>query len=93
VFPLVALFRRPVARWRDRTILGRGLLAGALSVLAYGIVLWAQARAPLAEVAAIRETSVIFAALIGMIFLKEHFGGRRVAAAVVIAAGIVLIST
>ena len=93
VFPLVALFRRPVARWRDRTVLGRGLLAGALSVLAYGIVLWAQARAPLAEVAAIRETSVIFAALIGMIFLRERFGARRVAAAVVIAVGIVLIST
>jgi drug/metabolite transporter (DMT)-like permease len=92
VFPLVALFRRPVARWRDRTVLGRGLLAGALSVLAYGIVLSAQARAPLAEVAAIRETSVIFAAVIGMIFLKEHFGARRVAAAVVIATGIVLIS-
>jgi drug/metabolite transporter (DMT)-like permease len=36
---------------------------------------------------------VIFAALIGMIFLKERFGTRRVAAAVVIAAGIVLIST
>ena len=93
VFPLVSLFRRPVARWRDRTVLGRGLLAGALSVLAYGIVLWAQARAPLAEVAAIRETSVIFAAMIGMIFLKERFGARRVAAAVVIATGIVLIST
>jgi len=92
VFPLVALFRRPVARWRDRTVLGRGLLAGALSVLAYGIVLWAQAQAPLAEVAAIRETSVIFAAVIGMIFLREHFGARRVAAAVVIATGILLIS-
>ena len=46
----------------------------------------------LAEVAAIRETSVIFAASIGMIFLKERFGARRVAAAVVIAVGIVLIS-
>ncbi len=93
VFPLAALVRRPVARWRDRVVLGRGLLAGALSVLAYGIVLWAQARAPLAEVAAIRETSVIFAAVIGMVFLKEGFGARRVAAAVVIATGIVLIST
>ena len=91
-FPLAALFRRPVASWRDLNVLVRGLLAGALSVLAYGIVLGAQARAPLAEVAAIRETSVIFAALIGMVFLKEHFGGRRIAAAVVIAAGIVLIS-
>jgi drug/metabolite transporter (DMT)-like permease len=92
VFPLMALFRRPLRQWRDTTVLCGGLLAGALSVVAYGIVLWAQSRAPLAEVAAIRETSVIFAALIGMIFLKEGFGPRRVAAAVVIAAGIVLIS-
>jgi drug/metabolite transporter (DMT)-like permease len=73
-------------------MVSRGLLAGTLLVVAYGTVLWAQSRAPLAEVAAIRETSVIFAALIGMIFLKEGFGPRRVAAAVVIAAGIVLIS-
>jgi drug/metabolite transporter (DMT)-like permease len=71
----------------------RGLLAGALSLVAYGIVLWAQARAPLAEVAAIRETSVVFAAVIGMKLFGERFGGRRVAAAVLVAAGIVLIST
>ena len=92
VFPVIALVRRPASRWRDRRLLGAGLLAGALSVVAYGIVLWAQSRAPLAEVAAIRETSVIFAALIGMVFLREGFGARRVAAAVVIAAGIVLIT-
>jgi drug/metabolite transporter (DMT)-like permease len=91
-FPVIAAFRRPASRWRDITVVGRGLLAGALSVVAYGIVLWAQSRAPLAEVAAIRETSVIFAALIGMIFFRERFGARRVAAAAVIATGIVLIS-
>jgi drug/metabolite transporter (DMT)-like permease len=91
-FPLIAIFRRPAARWRDTQVLSRGLLAGALSVLAYGIVLWAQSRAPLAEIAAIRETSVIFAALIGMVFLKERFGARRIAAAAVIATGIVLIT-
>ena len=71
--------------------MNRGILAGLLSMLAYGIVLWAQARAPLAEVAAIRETSVVFAALIGVAWLGEDFGRRRVAAAVVIATGIVLI--
>jgi drug/metabolite transporter (DMT)-like permease len=93
VFPVIAVLRRPVSRWRELPTVSRGLLAGALSVAAYGTVLWAQSRAPLAEVAAIRETSVIFAALIGMVFLKERFGTRRVAAAAVIAAGIVLIST
>ena len=92
VFPAFALTRRPLHQWWDRTLVSRGLLAGALSLLAYGIVLWAQSRAPLAEVAAIREISVVFAALIGLMFLKERFGPRRVAAAVVIAAGIVLIS-
>jgi drug/metabolite transporter (DMT)-like permease len=92
VFPLIALAQRPAARWRDRQAVSRGLLAGALSVIAYGTVLWAQSRAPLAVVAAIRETSVIFAALIGMVFFKERFGTWRVAAAAVIAAGIVLIA-
>jgi drug/metabolite transporter (DMT)-like permease len=92
VFPVIAVFRRPAALWRDTPAVSRGLLAGALSVVAYGIVLWAQAKAPLAEVAAIRETSVIFAALIGMAFLNERFGARRIAAAAVIATGIVLIT-
>jgi drug/metabolite transporter (DMT)-like permease len=92
VFPVVAVLRRPASQWRDWPVVSRGLLAGGLSLIAYGIVLWAQARAPLAEVAAIRETSVIFAAVIGMVVMNERFGVRRIAAAVVIAAGIVLIS-
>jgi len=88
---VVAAFRRPASKWRDATTIRCGLLAAALSVIAYAIVLWAQTRAPLAEVAAIRETSVVFAALIGLMVLGEDFGRRRVAAAVVIATGIVLI--
>jgi drug/metabolite transporter (DMT)-like permease len=88
---VVAAFRRPARQWRETSAIRYGVLAGALSVIAYGIVLWAQTRAPLAEVAAIRETSVVFAALIGFLVLREDFGRRRVAAAVVIATGIVLI--
>ncbi len=87
----VAAIRRPASVWRDITTMARGLLAGLLSLAAYGIVLWAQARAPLAEVAAIRETSVVFAAVIGVAAFGENLGRRRVAAAVVIATGIVLI--
>ena len=89
---VAAMVRRPASAWRDLSSATRGLLAGVLCVLAYGIVLWAQTRAPLAEVAAIRETSVVFAALIGVAALGEKFGRRRVAAAAVIATGIVLIS-
>jgi drug/metabolite transporter (DMT)-like permease len=92
VFPVIALFRRPASRFRDLPVLGRGLLAGALSLIAYGTVLRAQTRGPLAEVAAVRETSVVFAALIGMIFLHESFGLRRGSASALITVGIVLIA-
>jgi drug/metabolite transporter (DMT)-like permease len=93
VFVVVAAFRRPGLSWLTGPAAGQGLLAGALSLVAYGTVLWAQTRAPLAEVAAIRETGVVFAALIGMKLFSERFGTRRLAAALVVAAGIVLIST
>jgi drug/metabolite transporter (DMT)-like permease len=88
---IAAAVRRPVTAWRDGATIRRGTLAGVLSTAAYGIVLWAQTRAPLAEVAAIRETSVVFAAFIGVAALGEDFGRRRIVAAVVIATGIVLI--
>ncbi|HUA41707.1 MAG TPA: EamA family transporter [Streptosporangiaceae bacterium] len=89
---IAAAIRRPASAWRDRLTLQRGLIAGLLCVVAYGVVLWAQTKAPLAEVAAIRETSVVFGALIGLVVLGEDFGKRRIAAAAVIAAGILLIS-
>ncbi len=92
VFPVVAAFRRPAKSWLTGRAAGQGLLAGTLTLIAYGTVLWAQTRAPLAEVAAIRETSVVFAALLGMRLFAECFGMRRVAAAVLVATGILLIS-
>lgn len=66
----------------------RGLLAGAASIAAYGIVLWAMTRAPVAAVAALRETSVLFAALIGALWLRERFGVARIAGAASVVAGI-----
>lgn len=92
VLPVVAALRRPASVWKSVPNLGLGLLAGTLTVVAYAIVLWAQTQAPLAEVAALRETGVISAALIGTLLLKERFGVRRVAAAALVATGIVLIS-
>jgi drug/metabolite transporter (DMT)-like permease len=65
-----------------------GLIGGACSLAAYGIVLWAMTRAPIAAVAALRETSVLFAALIGSLWLKEGFGWRRLAGAASVVAGI-----
>ncbi|MFF2774952.1 EamA family transporter [Streptomyces sp. NPDC058052] len=66
----------------------RGLLGAALSVAAYALVLWAQTQAPLAPIAALRESSIIVGAAIGALFFKERFGGPRVAAAGLMVVGI-----
>ncbi|HEX9843614.1 MAG TPA: DMT family transporter [bacterium] len=64
------------------------LVAGSLSLLAYFVVVWALQRGAMAPIAALRETGVIFAALIGRLVLKEPFGARRVLAAVLVAVGV-----
>jgi len=66
----------------------RGLIGGACSLAAYGIVLWAMTQAPVAAVAALRETSVLFAALMGSLWLREGFGLPRLAGAVSVVLGI-----
>jgi drug/metabolite transporter (DMT)-like permease len=67
-----------------------GLACGAMSITAYWLVVWALTTAPMAQVAALRETSVVFAAILAALFLKEGFGAWRIAASCVVAAGIVL---
>jgi drug/metabolite transporter (DMT)-like permease len=66
----------------------RGMLGGACSLAAYGIVLFAMTRAPVAAVAALRETSVLFAALIGAVWLKERLGPMRLAGAASVVLGV-----
>ena len=91
--PMFALIRRrDVLLKQPRRILLSGLAAGALSVLAYGLVLWAQTRGALAPIAALRETSVIFGAIIGTLIFREPFGRSRVAATVLVVAGILLLN-
>jgi len=69
-----------------------GLLAGAVCGFGYAIVLWAYSRGTLAAIAALRETSVIFAALIGAALFGERFGARRILAAALVAAGAILLN-
>jgi len=71
----------------------RGVAGGLLAIVGYGIVLWAMSRGAMANVAALRETSVVFAALIGSRLLGEGFGGRRLAAALCVAVGVLLLQT
>jgi len=94
-----ALLLVPYALWRDgRGVLPamsrfwrRGLFGGVLQVIAYGIALWAMTLAPIAIVATLRETSVLFGALIAVVVLKEPLRAVRIGAAVLIVCGLVLI--
>lgn len=66
---------------------------GVLSVLAYGLVLYANTIAPLGAVSAVRESSVIIAALIGVILFRERPWGRRVVAAFIVGTGVFLLAS
>lgn len=70
------------ARWKP------GLIGAVLSMGAYVIAIWAMTKAPVAMVAALRETSVIIAAVIGATLLKEPLGVWRISGAALVAAGI-----
>ncbi|MFD7320762.1 EamA family transporter [Streptomyces sp. NPDC059875] len=87
--PAYALWtRRSALLAQLRPHAARGLFGAALSVCAYGLVLWAQTKAALAPIAALRESSIIVGAAIGAVFFKERFGGPRVAAAGLMVVGI-----
>jgi len=94
---LTAVLYAPIVfAWRGRAAAGAfirfwrsGVVGGVAAFLGYAIVIWAMTRAPIAVVAALRETSVVFAALIGVGLLGEPFRWPRAAAALVIAMGVV----
>ena len=89
-FALMVLHRRGFAvAWpyaRSRAPLA--LVGATASLGSYGIALWAMTRAPVATVAALRETSVLFAALLGTWLLKEAFTPRRALGTAAIVAGV-----
>jgi drug/metabolite transporter (DMT)-like permease len=72
------------ARWRY------GFAGGALSILSFGSALYAFTLMETAKVSALRETAVVFAAAMGSYVLGEGFGARRIAAAAILAAGLLL---
>ncbi|MGY0156302.1 EamA family transporter [Edwardsiella tarda] len=89
---LVWLWQRQGARtgYLIRSTWRRGLAGGAMSLLAYGIVIWAMTQAPIGIVAALRESSVLFALLLSARLLHEPLGRARVTAALVILCGVLL---
>ncbi len=97
VFLLTAVFMLATALvWRGRPALrslassGRAaLLGGAGTLGAYGLALWAMAQAPIALVAALRETSIVFGALISVVFLHEGLSRLRLVSVLLVCAGAV----
>jgi drug/metabolite transporter (DMT)-like permease len=90
VFVLLRRRARLVAILRTREGL-KGIAGGVTAMIGYGIVLWAMDHGAMASVAALRETSVVFAALIGTLLLGEAFGARRIVAAAGVALGVMLL--
>ena len=91
-FVAYAVATRGALAWRTwRSRFGGTLLSGALGVSSFGVFMWALGRAPVGPVSALRETSVLFAALIGALFLGEQPSWRRYVAATAIAAGIAVL--
>lgn len=80
-----ALGPQVIAAWKP------GALAGAVATAAYVIVIWASTLAPIALVSAIRETSMVFAALFGALFLGERFSWGRQFALAAMLLGVVLL--
>lgn len=68
-----------------------GLVGGLGSLASYGIALWAMTRAPVAVVAALRETSIFFGTAIAALVLRERLGARRIASVCAIALGAVVL--
>jgi drug/metabolite transporter (DMT)-like permease len=85
--------RRRQFRALVRRHLAPGVVGGTISFGAYAIVLWAQTSGKLAPVAALRESSIVFGALIGALFLGERLGWQRGALAAVVLVGVALLST
>lgn len=92
-YPLLVLWQRGAQGRREIAAYARrrwpvAALGGTASIGSYAIALWAMTRAPVASVAALRETSVLFATVLGTVMLKERFGWQRAIGAVVIVAGV-----
>ena len=99
LFVGIALVMVPYALYRDgrevvpatRLYWRRGLAGGALQFLSYGVAIWAMTVVPIAVVAALRETSVLFGAAIAVVVLKEPLRAIRIVAACMIVCGLILI--
>jgi drug/metabolite transporter (DMT)-like permease len=88
--PAVIALKGTAVLKADRKGWTLGMIAAAASFAAYAIAVWAMTKAPIALVGALRETSILFAVLIGWLFFKDRMDRTKIMAACLIVAGVVL---
>jgi drug/metabolite transporter (DMT)-like permease len=91
MLPVILFYIKPDVRAIKPLVWGKIMAAGALSIIAYAIVLYAMMSVPVGIVSALRETSVLFAAFIGWLFLGEKLGRMHFYAAILIVIALMLI--
>lgn len=91
IVAVALLWKGPAALRPAAAFIGPGFAGGAMSLAAYWICIWAMTKAPIGLVSAVRESSVLFGAVIAVVVLREPLRANRVAAAGLIVAGLVLI--
>jgi drug/metabolite transporter (DMT)-like permease len=84
---ILILWRGRASHFRLDAEGARSAVGGIVSMAAYAIVIWAASVSPMGPVSALRETGVVFAALLGRFFLNETLGPRRLAACTIVALG------
>jgi drug/metabolite transporter (DMT)-like permease len=88
----IFLLRRNGIRSIQTRIWSVGILGGIFSAAAYGLAIYAKSIAPLGAVSAVRESSVVFAGLIGVIWLKERPWKIRIFSAIIVATGVIILA-
>lgn len=81
---------KSLVRWRPGLLLAA--VGGLVSLLAYGIIIYAMTASPMGIVSALRETSILFAAILGYLFLGEALTLRKMLGCAVIVAGTLMTS-
>ena len=89
-YALATRGREAVRAWRSTR--ARTLASGCLGILSFSVFMWALGRAPVGAVTALRETSVLFAAIIGTVALGERATWKRYAAAILVMVGVGIVA-
>ena len=90
---LISYLKRENLKEKIATDYKGGIMAGVLGLISYSMALYTFSIAPIAGLAALRETSVIFGAILATLWLKEDFGLRRIVLAIILAFGLILMHT